>query len=1230
MSEWLYQQSYNKFAKQVQGRTLQDASQVQTEFGEVYRAQLEVALAEDVTGKISQKEQSLASEQMEILKEYDPLYDPMHFWKATQADYTGVAMLGVGGQIELFYKDRTEEIQKLKKKHPELSGILTWDEIEGKIADDAKANRERLHQILANATPSDQLWASMAGFGTAVMTDPWVIGTLPLMAPAKGVTVPGRIWSAMWREAGVVGGIETVAIQPQIYLQKRHIDSPYTVKDAAMVALQVGVSAGVLRAALHGAGEGIGRNRVKRARHEMVDTMRAEAEAARAEALRTGDADSELRADMLEEFADAVESTPPGRPIIEHTNSDGTVLEKPSREQVNLALHDEATDALIDGHTPTREMPADRSLEDFVVEKTGESPRIVEVDPRTVEVDASTFQFKSGIDAEGVSERLSGVDRWEPDFAGVAVIYETKAGQRFIVDGHQRLALAKRMIEAGQEDVRLNAVILREADGITRLEARQRSALKNVAEGTGSAADVARVLRELGEEGMERMPGLPPKSVLVRTARAIADLDEEAFEFVVKSGEFEDKFGFAAIVAEMIKQGPEQIAVLRALIETDPGSLLQARLIVEQMRNAGFERIETADLFGAQMLAESLFKERARVQESVIKVLKRDKSTWRTLVEREADITGAGNVLERQANIERLMEDESLLENFIRNATLRGPISDALNVAARRLSDGEPIARVTKDFLEEIKRPGLDERASGARPGETGQRLQGSSDQRLQEAGIGDEFPISDLERLPDDIVRPRVPPPDDPSLYIRITDVDGERRAIVKIDRTLVDADKKNFGMPDMRRHSTLSDQDPLITTDTQTRHTRKTYTEGTPTSVKNITVDYLKKRYLAARNKLHNSLINKRLKAGDVAAETVDEATGLTKGERPVVIMLGGGGASGKGSTLDSLREAGALGDQKYVVVNPDDIKLELPEYKKMDKAGDYRAAAQVHEESSDIARALQNKAIEQRRHIIVDRTMGDGEKGVQDIRLFREAGYEVRLYGVTIDPSEALIRSVERYYRTGRMPHVPAMIKAHKGFNENLHLYLRDVDQAIIIDNTPPVPIEVLVKSDGALDVLDQGINVKIEQRGKLNAGSTNHRKLRESQGLDTDLAAEYRGVALLSERPEAGTGARTARGERTGTGRERAVDSDADAKQRLKDEQELSPIDLDPRVIAANDAELARILIENPDLEMPVAQRLDEGGNQVLEKRTVSEHFRELDDAEKGTMDLFNCYMGNPRA
>jgi N12 class adenine-specific DNA methylase len=67
-------------------------------------------------------------------------------------------------------------------------------------------------------------------------------------------------------------------------------------------------------------------------------------------------------------------------------------------------------------------------------------------DPRTLGTDAQAFQYKGGANQQGVTDRLSGVQRWDPLAAGNVVVYESADGTRTIVDGHQRLGLAKRLL----------------------------------------------------------------------------------------------------------------------------------------------------------------------------------------------------------------------------------------------------------------------------------------------------------------------------------------------------------------------------------------------------------------------------------------------------------------------------------------------------------------------------------------------------------------------------------------------------------------------------------------------------------------------------------------------------------------------------------------------------------------------------------------------------------------
>ena len=159
----------------------------------------------------------------------------------------------------------------------------------------------------------------------------------------------------------------------------------------------------------------------------------------------------------------------------------------------------------------------------------GQDIPLMQFSPADIGVDAALMQFKSGGDQFGVTERLQGVQQWDPMAAGVVTVWEANDGRRLIADGHQRLGLAKRILAADpSQPVTMNAFVLREADGFTAVDARVLTALKNIGEGTGSAIDAAKVFRDVGlDEGV--LSRLPPRSALVRDGKALARLSPEAF-----------------------------------------------------------------------------------------------------------------------------------------------------------------------------------------------------------------------------------------------------------------------------------------------------------------------------------------------------------------------------------------------------------------------------------------------------------------------------------------------------------------------------------------------------------------------------------------------------------------------------------------------------------------------------------------------------------------------------
>jgi len=531
-----------------------------------------------------------------------------------------------------------------------------------------------LRQLAESDAAKAPASSRLVGVLTGAITDPLVATTLPFgAAPAVEAVGARAIARTALKvgatEAGIQGALQ-VPIQAQVFDFKAELGSPYEVSDAALNVLAAGLGAGVLRATGSALSDSLrGLKPVDRAK-KLLELYR--------ERRAAGDALTDEVEDAAEDVAEALE--------LAETNP-FPVEAMPTHAAAAAQARAQA-DAM---------RPVDVS--ELVSQAGGRSGQPELLDPAGIQVDAKAFQFKGGGDAQGVTRALQGVTRWEPMRANNVIVYETKAGERFIVDGHQRLGLAKRAIATGQDpaEVKLFGFVLREADGVTRGTARRLAAIKNIAEGTGTAVDAAKVLREAGEHVDLN---LPPNSAIVRDANGLAKLGDVPFLAVVNEV-VEPRYG--AIVGDLIKGEKEQTAVIGLLRDAEPANEVQARMMVEQARAAGFERATTDDLFGTMEVAQSLFKERAVVFDRVVRMLRRDKSTFGTLEQRAGLIAEEGNVLNAEANARRAAEAGELAAALAREANLKGPVSDALTAAAKALKDGASREQAAEQFLKAVR-----------------------------------------------------------------------------------------------------------------------------------------------------------------------------------------------------------------------------------------------------------------------------------------------------------------------------------------------------------------------------------------------------------------------------------------------------------------------------------------------------------------------------------------------
>ena len=200
------------------------------------------------------------------------------------------------------------------------------------------------------------------------------------------------------------------------------------------------------------------------------------------------------------------------------------------------------------------------------------------------------------------------------------------------------------------------------------------------------------------------------------------------------------------------------------------------------------------------------------------------------------------------------------------------------------------------------------------------------------------------------------------------------------------------------------------------------------------------------------------------------IDEVlAGYIASDEPTYTMLGGGPASGKTTALGKL--SGAT-DPLIATIDPDAIKGMLPEYRSMVAAKDERAAAFVHEESSYLAKRVQQAAFERRIPVLLDGT-GDGSEAslLGKIEAAKASGYKVRGFYATITVEEAITRATARAERTGRKVPEEKIRFTHAKVSAVFPVAAENMDEISLYDTTERTPRLIARGEGGTLTVSDE---------------------------------------------------------------------------------------------------------------------------------------------------------------
>lgn len=247
------------------------------------------------------------------------------------------------------------------------------------------------------------------------------------------------------------------------------------------------------------------------------------------------------------------------------------------------------------------------------------------------------------------------------------------------------------------------------------------------------------------------------------------------------------------------------------------------------------------------------------------------------------------------------------------------------------------------------------------------------------------------------------------------------------------------------------------------------------------------------------------------EIAHEYVDRELPYTEAQaKPKALMLAGQSGAGKSTLSADLGEA-LEKSGGYIRVDPDILRTRLP------YAGDYSAeevnrAPETQADAREVARAVRDLAIANKRNVVMDTTLRDPEQAIGTALSLREAGYRVELHAMAVNEQISFERASMRY-ESERSDGQYARFVPRDWHDRSYHG---------MADSVRALEYRALVDEIHVYNRLGDPIHTQVPEHGKATAAQTLIRAREQLTGYEKiNLAERWDDISESMEKRNAST-------------------------------------------------------------------------------------------------------------